>query len=50
LPQVNKYVLMTITNVTLKLLVLNNNDEKYFCPKEEVEKITKLSLKLFVIK
>jgi len=25
--QVNKYVLMKITNVTLKLLVLNNKDE-----------------------
>jgi len=48
--QVNKYVLMKFIKVTIKLLVLNNTDERYFCPNEKVEKITKLSLKLFVIK
>jgi len=34
--QVNKYVLMKITKVTLKILVLNNKNEGYFCPNEKV--------------
>jgi len=33
--QVNKYILMKITKVTLKLLVLNKKDEGYFCPNEK---------------
>jgi len=32
--QANKYVVMKITKVTLKLLVLNNKDERYFYPNE----------------
>jgi len=34
--QVNKYVLNKINKVTLKLLVLNNKDEGYFCPNEDL--------------
>jgi len=37
--QINKYVLMKITKVTIKLLILNNKGEGYFCPDEKVEKI-----------
>jgi len=36
--QVNKYVLMKITKVTLKLLILNNKYEGYFCPNKKVGK------------
>jgi len=35
--QVNKYVLMKITKVTLKLLVLNNKEEGYLSPNVKVK-------------